>query len=46
MCEAGAVLKRTYGLSPAKRSQIKKHGLAKAAPKRKESGPMNKWEGF
>jgi hypothetical protein len=46
MRKADAVLKRTYGLGPTKRSQIKRRGFAKAAPRRKASGPSNKWKGF
>jgi hypothetical protein len=46
MRKADAVLKRTYGLGPAKRSQTKNCGFAKAAPQRKASGPINKWKGF
>ena len=43
-CRADALLKRTYGLGPAKLSQTKNRGFAKAAPQRKASGPINKWK--
>jgi hypothetical protein len=46
MRKADVVLNRTYGLGPAKRSQIKNRGFAKAAPQRKATGPINKWKGF
>jgi hypothetical protein len=46
MRKADAVLMRTYGLGRAKRSQIKERRFAKAAPRRKASEPINKWEGF
>ena len=46
MRKADAVLKRTYGLGPAKRSQTKKRGFAKEAPQRKASGPITKRKGF
>jgi hypothetical protein len=46
MRKAGGVLKRTYVLGPAKRSQIKRRRLAKPAPWRKASGPINKWKAF
>jgi hypothetical protein len=46
MRKAGGVLKRTYVLGPAKRSQIKRRRFAKPAPWRKTSGPINNWKGF
>ena len=46
MRKADGVLKRTYVLGPAKRSQIKRRRFAKPAPWRKASGPINKWKGF
>jgi hypothetical protein len=46
MRKAGGVLKRTYVLGPAKRSQIKRRRFANPASWRKASGPINKWKGF
>jgi len=46
MRKADGVLKRTYVIGPAKRSQINRRRLAKAAPRRKASGPIDKWKGF
>jgi len=43
MRKADGVLKRTYVLGPAKRSQINRRQLAEAAPWRKASEPTNKW---
>ena len=46
MRKADGVLKRTYVLGPAKRSQIKRRRFAEPAPWRKASGPINKWKGL
>ena len=44
--KADGVLKRTYVLGPAKRSQIKRGRFAEPAPWRKAFGPINQWKRF
>jgi 5-methylcytosine-specific restriction endonuclease McrA len=46
MAKADRALKKSFGLMPTKRQQIKSPGFAKAAPQRRASGAVNKWRGF
>lgn len=46
MAKADRALKKTFGLMPTKRQQIKSPGFARATPQRRASGAVNKWRGF
>lgn len=46
MAKADAVLKKSYGLEPSKRSTLQGAGFRKAKPQRKASTPVQKWKGF
>lgn len=46
MRKADRVLKKSFGLMPTKRQQIKSPGFAKAPAQRRASGAVNKWRGF
>jgi hypothetical protein len=46
MAKADRVLKKSFGLMPAKRAKIASPGFRKAAKQNRASTPVNKWKGF
>ena len=46
MRKADRVLKKNFGLQPARRQQIHSRGFAKVEGQRRASSPVNKWRGF